>query len=117
MLVVKGTVKNPGSTERTRILLEGRIVDPSGEVRFVTRAPCGKVIADKRLRRTRRGEFSKLFTRKKEFIDCALMPGRQKRFQMIFDDIPKDYNEAYTVQVKTLFAGHERVGTAADSEE
>ena len=116
VLVVKGKVKNPGIDARTRVLLEGRIVDPNGAVRFVTRAPCGRVIPDKRLRKTRRGAFSKLFTRKKEFRDCTLKPGQEKPFQMIFDDIPKDYDEAYTVQVKTLFAGRERVGGSADSE-
>lgn len=116
VLVVKGKIKNPGSAVRTRVLLEGRIVDAGGKVRFVTRAPCGKLIANKRIKRTERGAFSKLFTRRGEFIDCSLKPGEEKPFQMIFDDIPKDYNEAYTVQVKTLFAGHERVQDGTDSE-
>ncbi len=107
VLVVKGEVFNPGPTRRTRILLEGRIVDAGGNVRFTTRAPCGKLISNRKLKRTKRGRFSRLFVRKKAYVDCSLDPGKKKKFQMIFDDIPPDYDEEYTVKVKTLFSGHE----------
>jgi hypothetical protein len=117
VLVVKGSVSNPGDVTRTKILLEGRIVDKEGGVRFVARAPCGKVLSDKRLKRTKRGKFSTLFTRKKEFLDCTLRPGEEKTFQMIFDDIPKDYDEEYTVQVKTLLAGVERADAPSSDTE
>jgi hypothetical protein len=107
ILVVKGKIENTGSVKRTRIILEGRIVDNTGQVQFTTRAPCGKMFANKRLRKTKRGAFSKLFVRKKEYINCVLEPGQKKWFQLIFDDIPEDYDDDYTVQVKTLFSGHE----------
>jgi hypothetical protein len=107
ILVVKGRIENTGPVKRTRIILEGRIVDNAGQVLFTTRAPCGKMFANKRLRKTKRGAFSKLFVRNKEFIDCALEPGQKKWFQLIFDDIPEGYDDDYTVQVKTLFSGHE----------
>ena len=112
VLVVKGRVRNPGPDVRTRIILEGRIVGADGSLRFVTRSPCGKMFSDKRLKRTKPGKYAKLFTKNKELVNCTLKPGQEKPFQMIFDDIPKDYNEAYTVQVKPLFSGVEQ----ADSE-
>ena len=112
ILVVKGRIRNPGPTVRTRILLEGRVVGADGTIRFVTRSPCGKMFSDKRLKKTKPGKFEKLFTKNKEFINCTLKSGEEKPFQMIFDDIPKEYDEAYTVQVKPLFFGEER----ADSE-
>ena len=112
ILVIKGRVRNPGPDVRTHIILEGRIVGADGSLRFVTRSPCGKMFSDKRLKKTKSGKYAELFTKNKEFINCTLKPGEEKPFQMIFDDIPKDYNEAYTVQVKPVLSGVEQ----ADSE-
>lgn len=109
ILVVKGKVHNPGPSKRTRILLEGRVVDTDGNVQFKTRTPCGKWFSNRKLKRTKRGEFSKLFVRNKEYIDCSLAPERTTYFQMIFDDIPPDYDDKYTVEVKPLFSGQEKI--------
>ncbi len=109
IIVVKGTVSNPTGSIKKRILLEGSMVDKTNTPLFTTRAPCGKLIADKRLKKTSSGEFSKLFTRNMEFIDCTLNPGEEKPFQMIFDDIPRDFNTEYSVKVKPLFAAEERL--------
>ena len=117
ILVVKGQIENPADVTRNNIILQGQIVDEAQKVRFTSRAPCGKVVANRKLQRTKKGNFSKLFVRGGEFINCILKPGRKKRFQLVFDDMPADFSDNYSVRVKTLFAGHTSVGSTVDSKQ
>jgi hypothetical protein len=117
ILVVKGQIENPADVTRNNIILQGQIVDKAQKVRFTSRAPCGKVIANRKLKRIKKGKFAKLFVRRGEFINCILKPGQKKKFQLIFDDMPTDFSDNYSVRVKTLFAGHTSTSDTVDSKQ
>ncbi len=102
ILVVKGSVFNPASETKNHITLEGRIVDKKGKVRFKTQAPCGKIFRNRKLKRTRRGDFFKLYKSKGTLHNCKIDRGKKRKFELIFDGIPPDFKEHYSVQVTVV---------------
>ena len=115
ILVVKGRLKNTGDTVRTKIILKGTVVGTDGKILFETRAPCGKLISNKRLRKTKRAALPKLFSKNGEYLDCTIPPGGEKAFQMVFHQIPPYFKEDYTINVVPLYAGQEPIDSAITS--
>jgi hypothetical protein len=105
ILVVRGEVLNPADIERTHILLEGQIVEKSGKVAFEAKGPCGKIYRNRKLRKTSRNSMNKLWTKSGELHNCKLQKDKSAKFQLVFDNIPADYSEEYTIRVKATHAG------------
>ena len=104
ILVVAGEVVNPAKQTRTDVILHGQIVGTDGEVKFETRAPCGKVFKKARLKKVKKDNYFDLYSRKGKLYNCKIKPESKRKFMLIFDDMPPDYHEKYKVEVTVMQA-------------
>jgi predicted Zn finger-like uncharacterized protein len=104
VLVVTGEIVNPSEEIRSNVVLNGRIVGSDGKARYETSAPCGKVFKNAKIKKTKRGEFDKLYSRKGKVYDCRVKSKSKRKYMLIFDNIPPDYSEKYKVEVRVVQA-------------
>ncbi|MCP4675565.1 MAG: hypothetical protein GY854_08675 [Deltaproteobacteria bacterium] len=102
ILVVSGEVINPGEQTRVHVVLEGRIIDSQGKIRFTEQAPCGRVFKTKRLKKMNTGSFDKLYLKKGKPYNCRVKGNASRKYLLIFDDMPPDFDEKYRVEVKAV---------------
>jgi len=104
LLVVNGHVKNNSQAKLAKVNLQGRLVTKDGITLFETHSPCGRVFKDKKLRSTHNGKFTKLFKHKGRNYNCRIKSNSKRKFQLIFESIPADFNEPYEIRVEPLSA-------------
>jgi predicted Zn finger-like uncharacterized protein len=103
-LVVNGTIFNAASTGRSEAVLLGRLLDPTGEVRDESRGPCGKIIDDPAIKATAKGAMGGHFRQGGSLFDCTIKPEGSTVFQLIFEEVPLDYDSKFSVEVKAVSA-------------
>jgi predicted Zn finger-like uncharacterized protein len=103
-LVVTGTVFNSAIYSRREVIIRGRLVDSTGEIRGETRAPCGKVLGDETIRVTAPSAIEGHYRQDGVFHNCRIKADDTGVFQLIFADVPADYGSTFSVEVKAVAA-------------
>jgi predicted Zn finger-like uncharacterized protein len=104
LLSVIGTVYNNTPIRRKEIILRGRLIDAKGEVRQELRLPCNKVFEDTALKRIAAGKIPLLYQKGGKPYDCTISGESSTLFQLLFANIPVDYDDRYVIEVTPVFA-------------
>jgi hypothetical protein len=104
VLSVSGKVFNNNQGYRTHIVLRGRLLDSSGKVHTQTRIPCGREFRISRIKRLRKGAVHTLYTNKGVLHNCTLRGESSTPFQLLFEDVPRDFDDTYTIEVEAVSA-------------
>ncbi len=103
-LAIVGGVINNDSAPRSHILLRGRLFDGSGDMRSEAKAPCGHSLTEKEIKTTAPGKMEHRYQKDGQFLDCTIKSNSSGAFQMVFDDLPADYNSLFKVEVRAIYA-------------
>jgi predicted Zn finger-like uncharacterized protein len=103
-LAVKGEVFNNATTPRAQIILRGRLVDGAGDIRGEVRAPCGKVIDEETIKITAKGAMAGHFRPGGQLYNCTLKSDGSTVFQLVFEDLPADYDPTFEVEIQAVSA-------------
>ncbi|MDD5306484.1 MAG: zinc-ribbon domain-containing protein [Deltaproteobacteria bacterium] len=104
ILHVKGTIYNTNRTERFGIVLRARLLDPLGTVRSEVRVPCGVHIDDETVKATDKGAMTGHYLKNGALFDCRVYASESLFFEAVFDELPADYDDSYTVVVQPVAA-------------
>ncbi|MCK9523943.1 MAG: hypothetical protein M0R76_13025, partial [Proteobacteria bacterium] len=104
LLSVTGDVYNNNPTARAHILLRGRLRDTAGKVRAETRLPCGRAYDNLALRNRKTASVRDLFLVDGVLYDCQISAQSSTLFQLVFDDLPDDYQPSFSVEVVPVAA-------------
>ncbi len=100
LLVVNGKVENYTPIPRNRVMLDARLIDDKGSTVLETTVPCGRVRHRAKLRRVKHGKFDQHYRDGKEYYNCVVRKNTNRNFQVVFDDLPKSYDNTHTIDVK-----------------
>ncbi len=103
-LAIVGGVINNDSAPRSHILLRGRLFDGKGDIRSEAKAPCGHSLTEKEIKTTAPGKMEHHYQKDGQFLNCAIKSHSSGAFQMVFDDLPADYDSSFKVEVKAISA-------------
>ncbi|MBN2529283.1 MAG: zinc-ribbon domain-containing protein [Deltaproteobacteria bacterium] len=103
-LSVAGEVINNNPGSRSNIIMSGRLYDSKGELRSETRMPCGRSLDEKTIRKTAIGSIQQQFLANGTLYNCKIGPNDGRVFQLIFEDVPDDYDAGFEVKVKAVAA-------------
>jgi predicted Zn finger-like uncharacterized protein len=104
-LVVTGDVFNRGFTGVSRVILRGRLVTGAQEVVAEVRAPCGKTIDEETIKMTPKDALSGHYRAKTgELYNCVISADGSTTFQMVFADVPADYEKSMRVEIAAVSA-------------
>ena len=103
-LAIVGGVVNNDVAPRSRILLRGRLYDARGDLRSEVTAPCGHSLTEKEIKATKKGSMEAHYRKDGEFKDCSIKANSSGAFQLVFEDLPSDYDSSFKVEVKAIFA-------------
>jgi len=103
-LIVSGEVTNRSFTGLSHIVLSGRIKNPMGETLSELRAPCGKVLDEDTIARTKKGAMSGHYLEHNGLYNCVISYKGSAPFQVVFEDVPADYEPSFEVDVKAVSA-------------
>jgi predicted Zn finger-like uncharacterized protein len=103
-LLVSGTVFNTALFPLRHVVLRGQLLDSNGEIRGETRAPCGKVLDDKTVQATAPGAIDGHYRQDGVLHDCQVRAEGTTVFQLIFPDVPVDYDSDFMVEAKAVAA-------------
>jgi predicted Zn finger-like uncharacterized protein len=103
-LVVTGTVFNNSQVKRSKIMLRGRLIDVTGDVRKTTEAPCEITLDDLLLKQISPGQVRSHYREKGKPFNCILKGEASTSFQLIFASPPADYNKSFDIEVLPIFA-------------
>lgn len=108
VLVVNGKVTNATRRKKIELLLKGTVVGPGGVALFEVKAPCGMVRSDVVLKMSKKGTLENYYKNKGEYRSCELNIGSVKTYQIVFDDVPPNVKEPFTVKVTAAsFSNHD----------
>jgi predicted Zn finger-like uncharacterized protein len=103
-LIVSGEVINNNPSGRSNILLRGRLYDGKGELRGEARMPCGRVVDKKVIRKTPAHSISRHYMDRGNLINCQIDPNGGRIFQVVFNDLPEDYDAGFDIRVSAIAA-------------
>jgi predicted Zn finger-like uncharacterized protein len=103
-LIVSGEVINNNPSGRSHILLRGRLYDGQGELRGEARMPCGRAIDKKIIRKTPAHSISQHYMDKGRLHNCQIGPNGNRIFQVVFNDLPDDYDAGFDIRVNAIAA-------------
>jgi predicted Zn finger-like uncharacterized protein len=104
-LVVTGDAFNRGFTGLGRIILRGRLVTAAQETAAEVRAPCGKMIDDETIKMTPKGAMPGHYRSKNgELYNCVISANGSTAFQMVFQEVPPDWEKSLTLEIKPVAA-------------
>jgi hypothetical protein len=103
-LSVGGEVFNNNMAGRSHIILRGRLYDSAGDLRAEARMPCGRAVDDKALKATPKGTVAGHFSPGGTLYNCQLSPDGSTLFQVIFENVPADYDATFEVKVMVVAA-------------
>ena len=102
LLIVEGKVYNHNPAVQSHVILRGRLFDAKQKIRVQTRFPCDKVISEAQLKRVRHGTISRLYNSGGGLRDCTISGESSTVFQMIIEDLPRNYDDTFHVDVKAI---------------
>jgi predicted Zn finger-like uncharacterized protein len=103
-LSVVGEVINNNPTSRSHIIVKGELIDSNGNTRAMTRVPCGRVTEEDVIKKTKAGSVALLYRSGGDLYNCHIGPDDSTIFQIIFENVPSDYNAAFKVKVTPVAA-------------
>ena len=103
-LVVAGEVVNNNPGSREHIIIRGKLYDGDGNFRVESRLPCSKIFEDKAIKRISKNAIKSRFMKDNKLINCSIAPNDSTLFQIIFENIPDDYNATFTVKIQAVAA-------------
>ncbi len=103
-LVVQGEVTNNATAGRSRIIMRAQLIDAVGDIRAQVRAPCGKLIDDSIIEATPKGAMGGHYRRGGALYNCSVEGNGNTVFQLIFDEVPADYDDSFDVRVQAVAA-------------
>ncbi len=103
-LIVEGEVFNNAAASRSHVVLRGRLFDKHNDVRGETKAPCGRSLDDAQVKTLQKGSLNGHYRPGGELYNCALKANGAGAYQLIFDDLPLDYDSSFTVEVQAVLA-------------
>ncbi len=103
-LVVQGEVTNNAAAKRSRIIMRAQLIDTVGDIRAQVRAPCGKLIDDSVIEATPKGAMEGHYRRGGALHNCSVEGNGNTVFQLIFDEVPADYEDSFDVRVQAVAA-------------
>jgi hypothetical protein len=101
--IVGGVINNDVAT-RSHILLRGRLYDANGDLRKEAKAPCGHALTEKEIKATARGKMEAHYQKGGKLINCAIKSNSSGAFQIVFEDLPSDYDSSFKIEVKAIHA-------------
>lgn len=99
LLSVVGTAYNNTPLKRQDVILKGQLIDENGDVQQELRLPCDKFFEDNALKRAAQGKIALLYQDKGKPHSCTIPGESRALFQMVFENPPADYSDAYTIKV------------------
>ncbi|MCP4198058.1 MAG: hypothetical protein GY762_12995 [Proteobacteria bacterium] len=103
LAIVGGVINNDVAT-RSHILLRGRLYDASGDLRKEAKAPCGHTLTEKKIKATAGGKMEEHYQKGGKLINCAIKSNSSGAFQIVFDDLPSDYDSSFKTEVRAIYA-------------
>ncbi len=103
-LVVQGEVTNNATVGRSRIIMRASLIDTVGDIRAQVRAPCGKLMDDSVIEATPKGAMEGHYRRGGALYNCSVEGNGNTVFQLIFDEVPADYDDSFDVRVQAVAA-------------
>lgn len=103
-LVVQGEVTNIAMARRSKIIMRAQLIDTIGDIRAQVRAPCGKLIDDSVIEATPKGAMNGHYRSGGALYNCSVEGGGNTVFQIIFDEVPADYDDSFEVRVQAVAA-------------
>jgi predicted Zn finger-like uncharacterized protein len=103
-LVIQGEVTNIATARRSKIIMRAQLIDAVGDIRAQVRAPCGKLINDSVIEVTPKGAMKGHYRSGGAFYNCSVEGGGNTVFQLIFDEVPADYDDSFDVLVQAVAA-------------
>lgn len=104
LFVVTGTVFNNTAIRLNGVVLRSRLLDGTGGVRAEVRVPCNKLFKDDELVRFKPGQVNAIYARRSPQDDCLVNAESTMKFQIVFEDVPRDYDPSFTAEVQPIFA-------------
>ena len=104
LLLVTGEVFNNDVVQRSNVVLRGRLIDGTGEIRQELRFPCDKSFDERQLQAVKAGQVPMLYNIGGKMKDCTISPESASLYQLVLDGVPTDYNDSFKVEVKPVFA-------------
>ena len=80
------------------------LYDSAGDLRAEARMPCGRAVDDKALKATPKGTVAGHFSPGGTLYNCQLSPDGSTLFQVIFENVPADYDATFEVKVMVVAA-------------
>ncbi|MBN2714833.1 MAG: zinc-ribbon domain-containing protein [Deltaproteobacteria bacterium] len=103
-LIVSGEVINNNPGSRSNVIVRGRLHDQKGDVRGEARMPCGHAVDEKVIRRTPPGSMNQHFMENGRPHNCQIGPNDNRIFQVVFDNLPADYDAGFDVHIMVVSA-------------
>lgn len=103
-LSVAGEVINNNPGRRSQVIIRGKLYDSKGKIRGEARMPCGRAVDDKAIKKTVIGGIQNHFNDEGTIHNCQIGPNDSKLFQVVFEDVPDDYDAGFEVKVKAIAA-------------
>lgn len=104
VLIALGSVVNNNETVRTHVIIEGQLVDESGAVFAKTQAPCGMIAKEATLKKKSANNLASLYKKKGRVYNCRLKPGWERKYQLVFKDLPPSYDDTFKVETTVVSA-------------
>lgn len=105
ILIAGGSVVNLTGDDGFGVVVQGKLLDKDGNLLSATTAPCGKVIDYARINQTHPKEVQSLYGvqslngKNENLFSCSIKKGERKQYQLVFDGIPKDLGNDFSVEV------------------
>ena len=103
-LVISGEVINGNPMGRANVIMRGRLIDAAGDIRSEVRSPCGKTVDNSVLEATEKGQVSGHYRQGGAIYNCQMSANGSTVYQMIFEDVPADYDSSFTVEIQAVGA-------------
>lgn len=103
-LVVQGEVTNNATVGRSKIIMRASLIDTVGDIRAQVRAPCGRLLDDSVIEATQKGSIEGHYRRGGAIYNCSVEGNGNTVFQLIFDEVPADYDDSFDVRVQAVAA-------------
>lgn len=102
ILIVNGIVSNVSPDDKSEIIVEAKMLDSDGSALFAATGPCGMLYRYRRLGGTKRESIGDLYKKGGKLYNCSIRSGGEKKFQLVFDGIPRDFDKDFTIKIKAF---------------
>lgn len=103
-LSVSGDITNNNPGSRSNVIVRARLYDGNGDMRGEAKMPCRRSVEDKLLKTTAKGALAAHFLTNGKVHDCSISPNGSALFQVVFDDVPDDYDASFQIKVQIVSA-------------